>query len=101
MTGFDNALNWVQVADEAKGPRISDVDIDICVSQYLRRNTDAENRLAYKVGLSKDRLPLLMLDQVSKCFDYCCFQDRWNHDVVCVAKIKDINHHLHEFLSCL
>ena len=92
----DDIFDRIQIANEAQGPRVTDVDIYIGIREHLGRKTDLKNGVADVLAVSENTRSLLVLNEVAKCFDDCCFQHTGNSDILSILNIEDVRQNGHQ-----
>jgi len=92
----DDIFDRIQIANEAQGPRVTDVDIDVGIREHLRRKADLKNGVADVLAVSENARSLLVLNEVAKCFDDCCFQHTGNSNILSILYMEDVRQNGHQ-----
>jgi hypothetical protein len=92
----DDIFDRIQIANEAQGPRVTNVDIDVGIREHLRRKTDLKNGVADVLAVGEDACSLLVLNEVAKCFYDCCLQHTGNTHILSILYIEDVRQNGHQ-----
>jgi len=98
---LDDIFNWVEVANEGDGPRVTNENVDIGVCQHIWGKTNFKDLIARELIGSDNAVTLLVLNEVTKCLNNCCLQHWWNSDLVTWIsdrKLKDACHEIDQLL---
>ena len=76
--GIDHIFYGVEATNEAKGPRISYLHINICVLQDCRHQANPKDCVAHILRRSEFWEPFAVLNQVSVGLNDRSFQNGWN-----------------------
>ena len=98
----DDVFDGIEVADEAQGPRVSDLDVDIGVLKNLRREAMIKNCIADELTFGIFIFSFLVLDEIAKCLDDSCLEDWWNCNFwVILLDVEYAWEEIKEFLGLL